>query len=95
MFLRKVEGPRSVRLPDGSIMTRGDLPPETTERWVASRKVAVVRGVLCGLITLAEAMEMYGLSEEEFDSWVSAVAEHGQDGLKATAAKRYRQPKVE
>ena len=28
MYLRKVEGPRSITLPDGSIMTRADLPPE-------------------------------------------------------------------
>ncbi|MEY8837794.1 DUF1153 domain-containing protein, partial [Cribrihabitans sp. XS_ASV171] len=34
MFLRKVEGPRSVTLPDGSIMTRADLPPANTRRWV-------------------------------------------------------------
>ena len=45
MFLKKVEGPRAVTLPDGSTMTRADLPPENTRRWVASRKAAVVRGV--------------------------------------------------
>lgn len=91
MFLRKVEGPRSVTLPDGSILTRADLPPENTQRWVASRKVTVVRGVLYGLLSLSEAKERYGLSEEEFNSWVSAVAEHGEDALKVTAIKKYRQ----
>ncbi|MHA6262035.1 CtrA inhibitor SciP [Arenibacterium sp. CAU 1754] len=92
MFLKKVDGPRAVTLPDGSVMTRADLPPATTGRWVASRKAAVVRGVLYGLITQSEAQRRYGLSEEEFQSWLSAVAEHGEDALKATALKKYRQP---
>lgn len=92
MFLKKVDGPRAVTLPDGSIMTRADLPPENTRRWVASRKAAVVRGVLYGLLPQNEAMRKYGLSEEEFRSWVAAVADHGEEALKATALKKYRQP---
>ena len=76
-------------------MTRADLPPTDTQRWVASRKIAVVRGVLYGLITLPDAMKLYGLSEEEFNGWVSAVADHGADALKVTALKKYRQPKGE
>lgn len=95
MFLRKVEGPRSVTLPDGTVMTRADLPPSTTKRWVASRKIAVVRGVLYGLISMADAKSRYGLSDEEFNAWVSAVAEHGEDALKTTALKKYRQLKVD
>ena len=92
MFLKKVDGPRAVTLPDGSMMTRADLPPSSTQRWVASRKAAVVRGVLYGLITQSEAKQRYGLSEEEFAGWISAVAEHGEEALKATALKKYRQP---
>ena len=92
MYLKKVDGPRAVTLPDGSIMTRADLPPVATQRWVASRKALVVRGVLYGLITQKEALERYALSEEEFVSWVKAVAENGEDALKATSLKRYRQP---
>ncbi len=92
MFLKKVEGPRAVTLPDGSVMTRADLPPASTQRWVASRKLAVVRGVAYGLITRTEAKQRYALSEEEFESWVKAVASHGEDALKATALKKYRQP---
>lgn len=91
MFLRKVEGPGSVTLPDGSIMTRSDLPAVGTKRWVASRKISVVRGVLYGLISLSEAKKIYGLSDEEFNSWVSALAEHGEEALKTTALKKYRQ----
>ncbi|MEO9778164.1 MAG: DUF1153 domain-containing protein [Sedimentitalea sp.] len=92
MFLKKVEGPRAVTLPDGTIMTRADLPPANTRRWVASRKAAVVRGVLYGLITQPDALRQYGLSDEEFRSWIAAVADHGEDALKATSLKKYRQP---
>ncbi|MEM9127750.1 MAG: DUF1153 domain-containing protein [Pseudomonadota bacterium] len=92
MYLKKVDGPRAVTLPDGTIMTRADLPPASTRRWVASRKASVVRGVLYGLITQSEAMKTYGISEEELHSWMSAVADHGIDALKATALKKYRQP---
>jgi len=92
MYLRKVDGPRSVTLPDGSVMTRADLPPPDTSRWVASRKAAVVRAVIYGLITREEALDRYRLSEEEFGEWESAIAMHGEDALKATALQRYRQP---
>ena len=92
MYLRKVEGPRSVSLPDGTVMTRADLPSTTTRRWVASRKAAVVRAVSHGLITQAEALERYGLSEEEFCAWNGAVQRHGEAALKATALQKYRQP---
>ena len=91
MYLRKVDGPRAVTLPDGSIMTRADLPPVSTQRWVASRKAAVVRGVLSGLISETEALKTYKLSEEELQSWMSAISDHGLDALKATTLKRYRQ----
>lgn len=92
MFLRKVDGPRAVTLPDGTVMTRADLPPPETRRWVASRKAAVVRAVGAGLISRAWAIETYGLSEDEFASWEEAVALHGEDALKATRIQRYRQP---
>uniref|UniRef100_UPI0040481007 CtrA inhibitor SciP n=1 Tax=Yoonia sp. TaxID=2212373 RepID=UPI0040481007 len=92
MYLRKVEGPRSVTLPDGTVMTRADLPAAETRRWVASRKALVVKAVSGGLITREAALEMYALSDEEFSEWESAVAQHGIGGLKATALKRYRQP---
>ena len=58
---------------------------------LASRKAAVVRGVLYGLITQEAALDRYGLSAEEFTEWVRAVSEHGEDALKATSVQRYRQ----
>jgi hypothetical protein len=92
MYLRKVEGPRSVTLPNGTIMTRADLPSETTRRWVASRKAAVVRAVGAGLILRKEALERYSLSDDEFSEWENAVDQHGEAALKATSLQRYRQP---
>ena len=92
MYLRKVEGPRSVMLQDGSIMTRADLPSDTTSRWVASRKAAVVQAVQAGLITRKEALEKYSLSDDEFTEWETAVKEHGVAALKTTALQKYRQP---
>jgi hypothetical protein len=92
MYLKKVDGPRSVTLADGSVMTQGDLPPANTRRWVASRKAAVVRGVAYGLIAQSEALHRYQISEDEFHEWVRAVSEHGEDALKATAVQKYRQP---
>lgn len=92
MYLRKIEGPRAVTLPDGTVMTRADLPPASTRRWVASRKAAVVQAVTSGLISRATAVDTYGLSEEEFDEWQSAVNQHGEGALRTTWLQRYRQP---
>jgi hypothetical protein len=91
MYLKKVDGPRQVTLPDGSILTRADLPPPDTRRWVASRKATVVRAVVHGLITEAEALERYALSAEEFALWRHAVEAHGEAALKVTAIQKYRQ----
>ncbi len=92
MYLKKVDGPRSVTLADGSVMSQSDLPHRNTRRWVASRKAAVVRGVVYGLISQSQALERYQISEEEFLEWVRAVTEHGEAALKATALQKYRQP---
>ena len=92
MYLKKVDGPRAVRLPDGTIMTRADLPSAKTRRWVASRKAAVVRGVRHGLISHEDALATYGLSVEEFLEWETAIDRHGEAALKATQIQKYRQP---
>ncbi len=91
MYLKRVDGPRQVTLPDGSLITRADLPAADTSRWVASRKAIVVKAVIYGLISQTEALERYALSEEEFALWRSAVERHGEQGLKVTAIQKYRQ----
>ena len=91
MYLKKVDGPRQITLPDGSILSRADLPPSDTRRWVASRKAIVVKAVLFGLITQPEALERYALSEEEFALWRDAVEKHGEKALRVTTIQKYRQ----
>lgn len=90
MYIRKIQGPHTVTLPDGTNMTRSDLPAPTTTRWVASRKAAVVRAVAYGLLTEEEAIRTYSLSEEELESWRMAVARHGEKALKTTAIQQFR-----
>lgn len=95
MFIKKEAGPKFVTLKDGTRMSRSDLPPADTSRWVASRKARVVQAVEAGLITVETACEIYGLSGEELQSWLAAARAHGADALKATNVQRYRQPKGE
>ncbi|MCV2870071.1 DUF1153 domain-containing protein [Defluviimonas sp. WL0002] len=91
MYLKRVSGPRAVTLPDGSVMTRADLPPKDTCRWVASRKALVVKALAAGLISRGEALERYALSEEELDLWFEAVSRHGATALKVTKIQKFRQ----
>jgi len=90
MYIKRVHGPRHVTLPDGTILTRADLPPPDTQRWVARRKAVVVNAVEHGLISRDEAMERYGLSDEEFGLWEAAVRSHGTGGLRVTKIQHYR-----
>ena len=91
MYLKKVDGPRQVMLPDGTVLSRADLPPADTRRWVASRKAVVVKAVQHGLISQVEALERYALTEEEFGFWRQAVENHGDKALRVTTIQKYRQ----
>jgi Protein of unknown function (DUF1153) len=91
MYLKKVDGPRRVILPDGSSLTRADLPAPDTRRWVSSRKAVVVKAVVYGLISEAEALERYALSVEEFTLWREAIETHGEKALRVTTIQKYRQ----
>lgn len=91
MYLKKVDGPRQIALPDGSILSRADLPPPDTRRWVASRKAIVLKAVKHGLISESEAKERYALSDEEFALWVEAIEKHGEKALRVTRIQKYRQ----
>jgi alpha-beta hydrolase superfamily lysophospholipase len=91
VYIRREKGPVFVVLPDGSKLTRSDLPPINTRRWVARRKATVVAAVDHGLIEASEACSMYHLSDEELDLWRSAVRRHGASALRVTAIQKYRQ----
>ena len=70
------------------VLTRENLPPPDTRRWVASRKAQVVAAVETGLLTIEEAMKRYRLSLEEFYSWQRAMDRGGVSALRIAAAKR-------
>ena len=76
--------------PLGRTITRADLPPANTRRWVTRRKAEVVAGVRQGLITLAEACERYDLTVDEFLSWQKRLESHGMSGLRATRVVELR-----
>ncbi|MBV1862985.1 MAG: DUF1153 domain-containing protein [Rhodobacteraceae bacterium] len=91
MYIRKEPGPLFITLPDGRKLSRSDLPPKDTSRWVARRKARVVMAVVGGLITPKEACNLYDLSTDELDSWCIAAKKHGTAALRATALQKYRQ----
>lgn len=95
MFLKRIDGPRTVTLPSGRKMSRADMPDPGTLRWTAARKAAVVRGVVHGLVSRDWALSAYELSEEELDSWIDARKTHGDAALRVTALQDYRQSGVE
>ena len=82
--------PRSVIGPDGQRLTRADLPPANTRRWVIRRKAEVVAAVRGELLTLDEACDHYNLSHEEFECWRRTIDRHGIQGLRTTRIKKYR-----
>jgi len=82
--------PVSVIGPDGQRLTRADLPPANTRRWVIRRKAEVVAAVKGDLLSLDEACEYYGISHEEFDCWRKIIDRHGIQGLRTTRIKKYR-----
>ena len=80
---RRVE-PLFVVGPNGERLSVADLPPPDTLRWVIRRKAEVVAAVRGGLLTRADALARWQLSEEEFDSWGFAFQRHGLAGLRTT-----------
>lgn len=69
--------------PKGNVLTRDNLPPSHTLRWVAWRKAEIVTAVRAGLLTLEEACARYTLTADELQGWSEAYARHGLNGLKA------------
>ncbi|QDL92250.1 DUF1153 domain-containing protein [Paroceanicella profunda] len=90
MYIKRVNGPVFATGLNGEVITRSDLPPADTKRWVARRKAAVVAAVNGGLITAEEACRRYALSMEELDAWRDAVARHGARALRVTTMQTFR-----
>jgi hypothetical protein len=76
--------------PDGSPLTKDDLPPADTARWVPGRKAEVVAAVRGGLLTLEEVCDRYKLTLEEFLSWQTSIDRNGLAGLRVTCIHQYR-----
>lgn len=76
--------------PAGDILTRENLPPSDTTRWVASRKAQVVAAVEAGLLTIEEVQQRYRLSMEEFYGWQYALEHAGVAGLRVSARQQER-----
>ncbi len=66
------------------------LPPPTTQRWVKSRKLAVIKAIENGIISDEQACARYELSQEELDSWKKALNRYGPGALRTTHINRYR-----
>ncbi|MGQ0741240.1 MAG: CtrA inhibitor SciP [Alphaproteobacteria bacterium] len=77
--------------PEGERITRMDLPPPGTSRWVPRKKAAVVAAVNGGLITLEEACARYEMTVEEFLSWERAYSHHGVSGLRVSELHHRRE----
>jgi hypothetical protein len=90
MYIRRIKGPHSVTLPDGSIMTRADLPDPTDPalgRQPQGRRGARRRSRPDHRNRGAGDLGPVG---EELAAWREAVVRHGVAALRATALQRYR-----
>jgi hypothetical protein len=84
------QGQRYVVGPTGAPLTVADLPPPNTQRWVIRRKAEVVAAVRGGLLSLDDACNRYGLTNEEFLAWQKSIERHGMQGLRTTRIQQYR-----
>lgn len=91
MLEELISRPAEVVGPLGHPLTKKDLPPRNTSRWVARRKAEVVAAVNGGLLSIREACERYDLSLEEFASWQRAVEREGMSGLRITRIQHHRE----
>ena len=76
--------------PTGAPLTKNDLPPPNTGRWVIRRKAEVVAAVRGGLLSLEDACDRYQLTNEEFLAWQQSIDRHGLAGLRTTRIQQYR-----
>ncbi len=82
--------PSSIIGPRGERLTRDNLPPADTSRWVASRKAQVVAAVDGGMLSIDQALARYNLSLEEFYCWRQAMDRSGVAGLRVGHAQDHR-----
>jgi hypothetical protein len=71
-------------------LTMDDLPPPNIRRWITRRKAEVVTAVRTDLLSLDGACVRYGITIEEFVSWLRLLDEHGLQGLRVTRLQEYQ-----
>jgi hypothetical protein len=59
-------------------------------RWTWRDKVTVIADVRKGGVPLADVLEAWGITPEEYAEWERAFDEHGREGLKATKLQKFR-----
>ena len=74
--------------PNGDVLTRADLPPPNTKRWVIRRKAEVIVAVRGGLLSIEDACQRYRLTVEELNAWSRAIEHSGLSGLRATRLRQ-------
>ena len=70
--------------PNGEILTLRKLLPSKTARWVPRRKADLASAVRCGLLSLGDACNRYGLTPQEFLGWQYALDRGGLKALRVT-----------
>ncbi len=75
--------PTAMRLGE-KVVTKGDLPPAGTTRWVANKKLQVLGAIRSGMLSRAEARERYALADSELERWIASEEKGGVEGLKCT-----------
>lgn len=68
----------------GNVITPNDLPSPETIRWTPNKKFIVVQAIKGGLITKEEALDRWGMLENELRIWEEGFKSHGVNGLKTT-----------
>jgi hypothetical protein len=69
------------------------LPTADTRHWVPRHKAAVVGAVRSGALSLKDVRERYMLTDEELQSWMDAIDQHGIAGLRANMRDRRNSPR--
>jgi len=67
-----------------------ELPSILVTRWTPRRKAALVKALKSNEISLEEAQRRFGVSPEEFRSWVASFERYGTPGLRSTRYQIYR-----
>jgi hypothetical protein len=74
-----------------TVDTLDDLPSVETNRWVASRKAAVLEAINAGRLSRAATCARYRISEAELRLWERAVECAKVPGLRVARAQIYRE----